>query len=98
MDTRQIEELGKRAAAAVVGDGVFPQVRVESDEDDDFRPIYRFSFLIDRQHSSMRPGLIRIRLIQKLRDELVSRRDDHLPVIRILNQADWDQEARARSH
>ena len=93
----QIEALGKRAAAAVAGVGVVQQVRVEFDEDADARPVYRFSFLIDPNRLQTRAGLLRTRLIQKLRDELVSRQDGHLPVIKILNQADWDQEARDRS-
>jgi hypothetical protein len=95
----QIEELGQRAADAVAGAGVFPRVRVASDSDNESRPVYRFSFLIDVQKAAPEHlGLIRIRLIQRLYDDLAAQNDEHLPQIRLLNKADWEEEARARPH
>jgi hypothetical protein len=90
-----LEELGRVAAESVAAGGV-EQVEVESGEDSYDRPAYFFSFLIDQGLTRMRPGLLYTRLVQKLRDDLVARGDDHFAVIRIFNREDWGRRSDAR--
>jgi len=59
------------------------------------RPVYYFSFLIDKERSRLRQGLLLSRLVQRLGDELTLRGDERRPVIRLLDHADWDQRWRA---
>jgi len=91
-----LEKLGRTAAQQVAGKGVVKGVEVEPGEDPFERPIYYFSFLIEPRDASQRRGLLRIRLIQKLLDELTARGDEHYPVVRILNRLDWDRRKDAR--
>jgi hypothetical protein len=93
----ELEELGRAAAVTVAGDAAVEQVEVEAGEDSSDRPVYYFSFLIDRDRSQKRPGLLYTRLVQKLRDDLVARGDEHLPVIRIFSREDWNKRANAES-
>ncbi len=86
-----LERLGFDAAQEVTGKDAVKQVEVASGEDLFERPAYFFSFLIDQGLARQRAGLVRIRLMQKLLDELTARDDGHLPVIQILNQEDWDK-------
>lgn len=86
-----LERLGFNAAQEVAGKDAVKRVEVASGVDFFERPAYYFSFLIDQTLALERAGLVRIRLMQKLRDELAVRNDDHLPEIRILNQEDWDR-------
>jgi hypothetical protein len=94
----ELEELGQAAAEDVAGPGAVERVEVTRGEDASERPVYYFSFLIDQDRARQRAGLVRTRLIQKLRDDLVARGDGHYPVIQILNKADWAARANARSN
>jgi len=87
----ELERLGFDAAQEVAGIDAVKQVEVASGADLLERPAYYFSFLIDQTLARERAGLVRIRLMQKLRDELTARNDDHLPVIQILDQEDWNK-------
>jgi hypothetical protein len=95
--TAELEKLGRDAAQQVAGDDAVAQVEVVPGEDSDERPVYYFSFLIDQDRARQRPGLVWIRLVQRLQDELVARGDGHYPVIRILDRTDWDKRAGAQS-
>jgi hypothetical protein len=86
-----LELLGRKAAQQVAGDSSVEQVEVVSGEDQSGEPAYYFSFLIDQGRASQKAGLLRLRLIQKLRDELIARGDAHYPFIRILDKTDWDR-------
>jgi hypothetical protein len=90
-----LEELGRAAAGTVAGDDAVEQVEVEVGEDSSDRPVYYFSFLINRDRGQKRPDLLYTRLVQKVRDDLVARGDDHLPLIRIFSREDWSKRANA---
>lgn len=85
-----IESLGRVAAEEVAGKEAVEGVEVTSGYEFD-RPVYRFTFLIDQSRAKQRAGLVRTRLIQKLRDALDAREDERHPMIRILDRLDWDQ-------
>jgi hypothetical protein len=91
-----LEKLGLDAAEHAAGKGSVERVEVVSGEDSSDRPVYYFSFLIDQDRARQRAGLVRTRLIQKLRDDLIALRDGHYPVIRILSRTDWDRHGDAR--
>jgi hypothetical protein len=92
--TADLQQLGRDAAQYIAGKDAVQEVEVVTGEDFD-RPVYYFSFLIDQDRARQRAGLLRTRLVQKLRDELIARNDEHHPVIRILNRTDWDKRASA---
>jgi hypothetical protein len=93
--SEELKKLGLDAAQAAAGADAVEQVEVFPGEDSLDRPAYFFSFLIDQKRAAERPGLVRIRLTQALRDGLAARGDEHYPIIRILDRADWDRRARA---
>jgi hypothetical protein len=83
------------AAEHVAGPDAVEEVEVTPGEDAYDRPVYYFSFLIHQERAQQRAGLVRIRLIQKLREDLVARGDSHNPVIQILSKDDWPNRADA---
>lgn len=87
----ELEVLALDVANGVAGHGAVDQVEVVQGEDSLDRPAYFFTFLLDERQSRMRVGLIRTRLIQRLRAELFARGDEHFPVIRLLDHADWEK-------
>jgi len=89
--TIDLEKLGRDAAEHVAGVGAIEQVEVVAGEDSSDRPVYRFSFLIDQDRLRQRLGLLRTRLTQTLRDELIALDDAHYPIIHILDRTDWDK-------
>ena len=91
-----LEQLGRAAAREVAGDSAVEHVEVAVGEDSSQRPVYRFSFLIDHGQTQMRAGLLRTRLLQKLRDDLEARGDEHLAVIQVLDKEDWQKRANAQ--
>jgi hypothetical protein len=91
-------EIGRNVAQHVAGAGTVERVKVSAGQDSTDRPAYFFSFLIDRYRDGERAGLIRIRLEQKLRDELMARDDGHHPIVQVLNRADWEQHEGAGPH
>jgi hypothetical protein len=92
-----LEKLGREIAEDVSGPGSVEQVEVVTGVDYFERPVYDFSFLIDLNRAQLRPGLILIRLDQRLQDELIARGDEHHPVVRLLDRTDWPRRANARS-
>ncbi len=97
MDVLQTDlvELGRRVARQIAGDEAVQEVEVTPDFDIEGRPVYRFTYLIDRDRSRERIGLVFARLILELGDELIKRGDDHLPAVTILDQHDWPRRKRA---
>jgi hypothetical protein len=88
----EIERLARTVADDVAGEGSIEKIKVE--EDYDFpgdQPVYRFIFLVDASRSSKPLGLLRIPLLQKLRDDLLARNDPHYPTIKLLDRADWER-------
>lgn len=90
-----LAEIGREAVQDVAGVGMVERVEVETGHDSLDRPALFFSFLIDRDRDRQRAGLVRIRMVQKLRDELIARGYDHYPIIQVLSRADWEKRAGA---
>jgi len=91
----ELETLARSAANLVAGESSVEQVEVSPGIDPTGDPIYRFTFLIDQEHALQRAGNLRIRLHQKLRDDLLERGDDHYPDLQIIDRNDWEQRWRA---
>ncbi len=99
MDTHIVaglKKLGRDAAEHIAGTDAVGDVDVASGEDSSDRPVYYFSFLIDQDRARQRVGLVRTRLVQKLRDDLIALGDGHYPVVRILDRTDWNVIAHLR--
>lgn len=86
----QLEALGLAAARAVVGDGV-KQVVVRYGEDAMWRSIKVFRVLIEHYRDGQDIGMARIRLIQRLKDDLLAIGDDQHPAVQMLDPADWNR-------
>jgi hypothetical protein len=91
-----LEKLAEDVAREVAGPEAFRAVEVESGWDVDDRPAYHFTFLIDQDRATQRPGIVRLRLRQKLRDELEALGDEHQPLLRMLDRIDWEKRGSAR--
>lgn len=85
-----LEQLGLQSARLVAGEDAVEEVEVVEGYEFD-RPVYHFDVLIDADRSILRLGLVHARLMQKLRDGLIARDDEHFPVIRLLDCTDWDK-------
>lgn len=83
-----LEAMGLKAARAVIGDGV-KRVAVRYGEDSTMHPVHVFFFLIERYRDGQSIGEARLRLIQRLRDELLAAGDHHSPAVQMLDPADW---------
>ena len=86
-----LSELGRLAAARVYGPERVKNIKVKTGEDFTGRPTHFFSFLIDQDRGDTNVGMLRIRLDQEVRDELMAHNDDHYPSIRMFDQADWNK-------
>jgi hypothetical protein len=93
----KLEALGRAAAEQVAGDEAVAEVEVERGEDGSERPVVYFSFLIEQDRTQQRAGLIRTRLVQKLRDDMVAGGYGELPVVRVLSREDWNKRSNAGS-
>jgi hypothetical protein len=82
-------EIGRKAAAQVDDLGVVERVEVTMTFDSADQPAYFFRFLIEEGRDPNRTGLPRIRLVQKLREELDAHDDHHYPIVQVLNRAEW---------
>lgn len=91
----QLSDLARRAAGAV-GIGNVSQVEVFTGRDSSDEPALVFSFLVDQDRDRARAALLRTRLSQTLRDELLKRRDARYPIIRLFTERDWEKRERAR--
>lgn len=86
-----LSELGRIAAARVCGSERVKDIKVKSGEDFTGRPTHSFSFLIDQDRNGTDVGMLRIRLSQELRDELMAHNDEHYPSTRVLDRVDWNK-------
>lgn len=86
-------KLGRDAAEDIAGKDAVEDIAVVPGADYEYRPIYRFSFLLDQSRIVQRIGLVRLRLTQRLHDELIAMGDEHYPRIEILDRADWSKRA-----
>lgn len=92
-----LERLGLQTARELGGDDSVEQVEVLSTVDIDQRPAYHFALLVDLSRFKQRPGLVRIRLGQKLTGELRARGDDHEVILQMVDKADWHRRANAQT-
>lgn len=96
MSEAELEKLAREAALDIAGPEAFEQVEIETVVDLDDRPAYYFTFLINQDRARQRPGMVRTRLSQRLRDELEARGDEHRPLLRMLDRSDWDKRGSAK--
>ena len=71
------------------------QVEVVAGPDSTDEPAYYFWYQLDQDPASQSAALARVRLKQKLRDELLARGDTTYPYLRVLTKQDWDKRAGA---
>jgi hypothetical protein len=86
-----LEKIGRDAAAEVAGAENAEAVEASEIADRTDKPAYFFSFLIEQDRGHLGPGLLRTRLAQRLRDELIARGDYRYPLVQIINRDDWDR-------
>jgi hypothetical protein len=91
-----VEKIGLEAAREVMGEKI-EEVEAEAGQDSSDRPAYFISFRIDPDQDRATAALLRTRLAQKIRDELIAQGDEGYPIIRMLNDEEWVRRARARS-
>jgi hypothetical protein len=92
-----LEKLALDAAEYVAGAGVAEQVDVESSVDWWYRPTYVFTYLINLDRTQMNSGLLLIRLLEKLHEDLIEKGDEHRPSVHLLDKADWAKFRHAKS-
>jgi hypothetical protein len=91
MDMKLLQRLGREAAEHVAGADAVEQMEVAPAPDWDDTPSYLFTCLINPDRAKATPGEILIRTGIRLRDALIARGDEHNPMIRLLDRADWEQ-------
>ena len=87
----ELKQIGRDAAQRVFGPGKVKDVEVIDIDASDNQPAYLFSILYEGARDAQQMALLRIRLDQKLRDELLARGDDGYPLISVLSPQDWDK-------
>ena len=90
-DEKVLMDLGQKAADAVAGTGVVKPVEVTIGQDSTDQDAYYFSFLIDWDRMRLEAGMVRIRLAQMLRDQLIASNDSHYPFVQVFSRTDWEQ-------
>lgn len=91
----ELRRIGRKVAGHIMGPGKVKRVDVVTGQDSTDQPAHYFSFLLDQDRDRQVAALLRTRLAQKLRDELLAHDDPGYPFIRILSQQDWDKRERA---
>lgn len=92
-----LKEIGLHAAQDLVGAERVEQVDVVAGADSSDEPAYFFSFLMHEGEDRQRAALIRTRLAQRIRDELIRRGDEVYPFVRVLRHEDWERHKLAQS-
>ncbi len=93
MTDDELEELGLRAARAIAGDAGVERVEVVRTVDRSDHPAYHFSLLVRPDDLMVSPGLLLGRLQRSLYDALAARGDDRVPMVRMVEAADWHRRA-----
>jgi hypothetical protein len=91
----ELAELGRDVAQQLVGVDKITAVEVEAGLDSSEEPAYHFWFRWGQDPDWRLMGFMRLRLGQRLRDELMARGDPGYPFIHILTRQDWDARAGA---
>jgi hypothetical protein len=89
-DSDEVTELGREVARQLVGADTVNAVEVKSGFDTSDEPAYHFWFRWDKDPDWRLMGLMRGKLAQKLRDELMARGDPGYPYVHILTPRDCD--------
>jgi hypothetical protein len=85
-----LERLGREAAEEVAGAQAVIHVRAEPDFDWTDKQIYRFYSVIDRNlMPRYKPGEMRSRLGQNIRDRLLAKGDETYPHMQIISPEEW---------
>lgn len=90
-----IERIGRDAAQDAASLAPVELVDVVSDIDFRDRPVYRFAFLVDENIDWKLSGRVRIRLEQKLRDELAALGEVRYPILQMLSRSELSKRAGA---
>jgi hypothetical protein len=85
----ELTELGGEVARQMLGVDKVKQVEVVARPDSTDEPACYFWYQVDQDPASQSAALARIRLAQRLRDELLARGDATYPYIRVLSTQDW---------
>lgn len=94
-DVVDIERIGRDAAQDVASLAAVELVDVVPDADFRDRPVYRFAFLIDENADWKLSGRVRIRLEQRLRDELAALGEVRYPILQMFSRSELSKRARA---
>lgn len=86
----ELRRLALDVGREVGGEGTVEDVEVAPDMDFWGNPIYRFTMLVHPERSPLGPGLFRIRIGQRLKDELVARGEEHAPRMLMVSRPEWD--------
>ena len=91
----ELTELGRDVACQFLGADKVIHVEVVAGADWSGDPAYDFWYQLEQGPDRERAALERIRLGQKLRDELIARGDTTYPYIHVVDGQDWDKRRRA---
>ncbi len=86
----EIQQIGEDVAHAVVGKGVIDKVEVRPGWSTSDEPTYEFYFRVDPTRLTINSGVVHIDLSRHLLDALYERGDEHLPVVHLLDERDWN--------
>ncbi len=89
MTQQQLKELGAEAAREIAGADAFGDVDISTALDALDRPAYVFRYLLDPGRAKLPLGLLYIRLVGKLADELDERGEECRAMIEMHDQAGW---------
>jgi hypothetical protein len=86
----ELAEIGREAAAEVLGAPAVFDVRVRPILNQDGHVIYDYIFAIDRAVAvNYRPGWVTIEIGRKIQDRLWARGDETFPLLRITSPEEW---------
>jgi len=86
----EVLEIGREAAAEILGAPAVADLRVKARPDQDGMIVYDYIFVIDREKAvNYRPGHVMIDIGLLIRDKLWARGDETFPVLRITSPEEW---------
>jgi hypothetical protein len=86
----ELLEIGRAAAAEVLGAPAVVDLRVKPILNMDGKVIYDYIFVIDRPLAvNYRPGHVTLDIIHRIQDKLWERGDETFPILRITSPEEW---------
>jgi hypothetical protein len=85
-----VQKIGLEAAHEII-DKTITDVEAATGQDSTDQPAYFITFRFDRDRHRARAALLRTRLTQKIRDKLLAEGDARYPIIRLLNDDEWNK-------